>query len=39
MKKAGGILGLIGGVFGVFAAIVTLFVDSRDKLSQIPIEY
>ena len=25
MKKAGGILGLIGGVFGVFAAIVTLF--------------
>ena len=26
MKKAGGILGIIGGVFGVFAALVTLFI-------------
>ena len=26
MKKAGGILGMIGGVFGVFAALVTLFI-------------
>lgn len=26
MKKAGGILGIIGGVFGVFAALLTLFI-------------
>ena len=26
MQKAGGIIGLIGGIFGVFAALVTLFI-------------
>jgi hypothetical protein len=37
MQKAGGIIGLISGIFGTLAAVVTLFVGGMGSAFKAPL--